>query len=128
MALFGKTKEQKVPTMATTSTASTSQVQPRSAGQSTKDIASVLLRPRITEKATAATVHGAYVFEVLLGATKKDISEEIFRLYKVTPRKVNIVRIRPRAFISRMRNRRGQTPGMKKAYVYLKDGQTIELS
>jgi large subunit ribosomal protein L23 len=93
-----------------------------------KDSASVLIRPRITEKATAATVQGAYVFEVNPRATKKAVADDIRRLYKVSPKKITIVRIRPRKFISRMRNRRGKRAGMKKALVYLKEGDTIEIS
>jgi large subunit ribosomal protein L23 len=93
-----------------------------------KDRSTVLIRPRVTEKATDATMHGAYVFEVNPRATKKDVADDIRRLYKVSPKKITIVRTRSRDFISRMRNRRGKKGGMKKAIVFLKEGDTIELT
>jgi ribosomal protein L23 len=87
----------------------------------------ILNRPKITEKAALMTSDGVYVFEIAPNATKKDVSESIRMIYQVTPRKVHIVRNRPRAFVSRMRGRRGVQSGQKKAYVFLKKGDTIEI-
>jgi large subunit ribosomal protein L23 len=87
----------------------------------------ILKAPRITEKAVYMTMNHAYVFEVAQDATKRDIIAAVKALYGVTPRKVNIVRNQPRAFVARFRNRRGVKSGLKKAYVFLKKGEKIDL-
>ena len=89
--------------------------------------ASVLVRPRITEKATFATEKGAYIFDVACSATKVQIKEAVTHYYKVTPRKVNIVTVPQKLVQSRFRGRHGVVSGGKKAYVYLKDGDSIEV-
>lgn len=87
--------------------------------------AHVLLRPRITEKASMLASEGnVYVFEVDMMATKKDVKNEVVRLYKVTPLKVAVVPIKRKQVI--VRGKYGQTSGGKKAYVYLKKGDKIE--
>lgn len=98
-----------------------------SIGLQDRDLSSVIIRPLITEKAAALGESNVYTFEVRMDATKYDIRDAIKELFKVEPRKVNIVKRKPRKFISRMRNRRGIKPGAKKAYVYLKDGDRIDL-
>lgn len=93
----------------------------------TQDYAAVLKKPRVTEKATWAMGAGVYVFEVPQDVNKGQVAESVRKLYNVTPRKVNMVAMRPRKFVSRMRGRRGQKRGFKKAYVYLKKGERIDL-
>jgi len=95
--------------------------------QLTKTPGRILKSPRITEKAAYMTVQGAYVFEVAQDATKRDVIAAVHALYKVTPRKVNMVRKKPRAYVARFRNRRGMKVGMKKAYVFLKKGDKIDI-
>ena len=92
-----------------------------------KDLSGILLRPRITEKATFASEKGVYVFEVSGRSTKKTIKEAIERFYKVKPAKVNIVKIPAKVRISKWRKTRGVKPGGKKAYVHLKKGDRIEI-
>lgn len=92
-----------------------------------KDIASVLRRPRITEKATFQTEDGVYVFEVSPRATKTDIKEAVKHFYKVTPVKVNVTKIPAKQIFSRARRQKGVKGGGKKAYVYLKKGDKIEI-
>lgn len=86
---------------------------------------SVLLGPRITEKATHVSEHASvYTFNVSQDANKSMVSEAVTRLYKVNPRKVRIVTIpSKRVFV---RGKRGVKTGGRKAYVYLKKGETIE--
>jgi large subunit ribosomal protein L23 len=93
----------------------------------TKAPVRILLSPRITEKAAYMTMQNGYVFEVAMDATKRDVVAAVKALYKVTPVKVNIVVKRPRAYVARFRNRRGTKSGMKKAYVFLKKGEKIDL-
>ncbi len=86
----------------------------------------VLLSPRITEKAAlAADKNNVYVFEVMKTATKKSIATSVKETYKVTPEKVNVVNIKPRAVF--IRGKKGFKNGVKKAYVYLKKGDKIEV-
>jgi large subunit ribosomal protein L23 len=93
----------------------------------TKAPGRILLAPRITEKAAYMTLVRGHVFEVAADATKRDVVAAIKALYNVTPVKVNIVRKQPRTYIARTRNRRGTKSGMKKAYVFLKEGDKIEI-
>ena len=86
----------------------------------------VLLRPRITEKAAiGADKSGVYVFEVMKKATKKSIMASVKAAYKVTPAKVRVATIPDKAVF--VRGKHGVKRGGKKAYVYLKKGDKIEL-
>ena len=73
------------------------------------------------------TAQGAYVFNVAMGANKIDIARAVRELYKVTPRMVRIVAVPRKAVMTRGTNRRGMTVAGKKAYVFLKKGETIEI-
>ena len=86
----------------------------------------VLLRPRITEKAAiSADKNNVYVFEVTPKATKKSIAASVKASYKVTPIKVRTANIPDKAVF--IRGKKGVKRGGKKAYVYLKKGDKIEL-
>lgn len=86
----------------------------------------VLIRPHITEKAAiAADKANVYTFEVTKDANKRSIALSVREAYKVTPARVNVARIpRENVFI---RGKKGVRSGGKKAYVYLKKGDKIEL-
>jgi len=92
-----------------------------------KDAGHVIVRPRITEKATTLAESNVYAFEVAINATKPEIVKAIKDLYKVTPVKIRTIKHKPEKYYSRMRNRRGVLSGYKKAYVYLKEGDRIEI-
>jgi len=92
-----------------------------------KNSSRILKAPRITEKATFAAENGIYVFEIDLRATKKDVAGAVESLYKVKPVKVNITKIPSKSVQSRRRGKFGTTSKGKKAYVYLKKGDTIEI-
>lgn len=86
----------------------------------------VLLKPRITEKAAlAADKSNVYVFEVSKISTKKSISASVHEVYGVTPLKVCVTTMPSKKVI--VRGKRGVKKGGKKAYVYLKKGDKIEL-
>lgn len=86
----------------------------------------VLLRPRITEKAAlGADKFNVYVFEVSLGATKKSIGASVHDAYGVRPEKVHVAKIPAKKVF--VRGKWGVKKGGKKAYVYLKKGDKIEL-
>jgi large subunit ribosomal protein L23 len=92
------------------------------------DYAHVLRNPRITEKATAHALMSAYVFDIAPNATKREIIYAIKELYKITPRKVTVSMIPRKAVRSARTGKKGVKSGGKKAYVYLKKGETITLS
>lgn len=85
----------------------------------------VLLRPRVTEKATALSERGVYSFEVSRHATELEVKEAMRALYKVSPRKVAFIPLRRKVIL--VKGKKGRTKGGKKAYVFLKSGDKIEL-
>jgi len=92
-----------------------------------KHTGTIIISPRVTEKGAYLTEKGVYVFNVGTSANKAEIAAAIRTLYSVTPRKVTVVTV-PRKMVStRGTNRKGMTAGAKKAYVYLKKGETIEI-
>lgn len=91
------------------------------------DVSWVIVKPRITEKAALQGDKNIYVFEVARRATKTDVMNAVSVLYKVKPVKVNIVNRVPRTVKSRARNRTTTLSGLKKAMVFLKKGDAINL-
>ncbi len=88
--------------------------------------ATVLLKPRITEKAAlSADKSNVYVFEVSTDATKKEVIASIKDAYKVTPTSVRLLAI-PRKEVFR-RGKSGIKGGGKKAYIHLKKGDKIDI-
>jgi large subunit ribosomal protein L23 len=92
-----------------------------------RNIGSVIIKPRITEKAALLGEKNVYTFEVKRGASKFEVRDAIKALYNVTPIRVNMVHKRPRHSMSRSRGRDMMEHGLQKAYVYLKKGDRIEL-
>ncbi|MFH0846325.1 MAG: 50S ribosomal protein L23 [Patescibacteria group bacterium] len=90
-----------------------------------KGLENILVRPRLTEKASLSMEKNVYVFEVSVDANKPQIAAAIKELYKVEPLKVNIVQIPPKRII--YRGKRGIKSGSKKAYIYLKEGDKINI-
>lgn len=87
---------------------------------------SVIIRPRITEKATLkADKDNVFVFEITDNATKQHVKNAVSAIYNVVPTKVAIVRNPSKNIF--YRGRAGTTSGVKKAYVYLKKGDKIEI-
>lgn len=91
------------------------------------NVAGILLRPRITEKATVLQEKGAYVFDVAVWATKPQIVSAIKSAYNVTPARVNIVTVRAKNVRNMRTGMKGVKSGGKKAYVSLNKGDTITL-
>ncbi len=92
------------------------------AGKVSSDI---LVRPRVTEKASVEAGKNVYTFDVAPSANKQQIAAAVKDIYRVTPEAVRIVTIRRQVFARR--GRMGAMSGGKKAYVRLKKGETIEL-
>ncbi|XKT74702.1 MAG: 50S ribosomal protein L23 [Patescibacteria group bacterium UBA2163] len=124
MALFGTKKTPK----GTKRKAQSSKGALRTAPKVTNELQSVLVRPHITEKAAQATAQNVYTFEVRKNATKADIASAVKAVYNVTPVKVGIVKIPASRVRLRTRPGYGKRSGMKKAYIYLKEGDRIDFS
>ena len=92
-----------------------------------RDLTAVIKGPRITEKSVAQGDQNVYTFTIDRNATKFLVRDAIKALYGVTPVKVNIVNKAPALRLSGSKNRMVKESGMKKAYVYLKKGDTINL-
>ena len=118
MALFGKKKTEKTEEAEVKAPAQKVLTAPR---------ASVLLSPRITEKAALLTDQHVYAFEIANGATKHDVRSAVKAIYNVTPLKIRIVNRAPRRYHSRTRGRVLLERSLRKAYVYLKKDDRIEL-
>jgi large subunit ribosomal protein L23 len=122
MALFSRKKVAPETTAAAVVAAVTPKAQ-----ASDRNLSAVIIRPRITEKAVGKGEHNVYTFEVQQTATKFMVRDAIKALYNVTPVKVNIVNKAPARRVRGMQRREVAVPGLKKAYVYLKKGDTITL-
>ncbi|MBZ4021112.1 50S ribosomal protein L23 [Rhodobacter sp. TJ_12] len=86
----------------------------------------VIVKPVITEKATMASEAGAVVFQVAKTATKPAIKEAVEALFGVKVKAVNTTITKGK--VKRFRGALGQRSDVKKAYVTLEDGQTIDVS
>lgn len=84
----------------------------------------VIVRPLVTEKASAGMEKGIYTFEVHPLATKAQIKEAIETIFKVSVDSVRTSNLpgKPR----RMGYFEGRTPRRKKAVVRLAPGQRIK--
>jgi large subunit ribosomal protein L23 len=90
--------------------------------------AHILRHARITEKATMHADQSVYVFEVAQTATKRDIVMAIRDIYNVTPRMIRIASIPTKTTRNMRTGVSGIKRGGKKAYVFLKKGETIIIS
>jgi large subunit ribosomal protein L23 len=86
--------------------------------------ADVIIRPRITEKAGMQAEKSVFTFEVTKKATKKTVAKAVQAFYGKKPEKVNIVNLPAKSVF--VRGKAGSVPGVKKAVVFLKKGDTIE--
>jgi len=86
----------------------------------------VIRRPIITEKATAASDANAVVFEVDIAANKPQIKEAVEALFGVKVKAVNTTITKGKT--KRFRGRPGTRNDVKKAYVTLAEGNTIDVS
>ncbi len=85
----------------------------------------VIVKPIITEKATMASDAGAVVFEVRMDANKPQIKEAVETLFGVKVKAVNTTVTKGKT--KRFRGRLGTRSDVKKAYVTLEEGNTIDV-
>jgi large subunit ribosomal protein L23 len=86
----------------------------------------VIRKPIITEKATMASEQNAVVFEVDIAANKPMIKEAVESLFGVKVKAVNTTITKGK--VKRVRGSLGTRKDVKKAYVTLEEGNTIDVS
>lgn len=89
----------------------------------------VLRKPVITEKASKLNASNQYVFEVDPNANKIQIREAVTTMFDVEVVSIRTVRIKGkvRRRFTRKGVQQGRTNLKKKAYITLKEGQTIDI-
>ena len=90
------------------------------------DLYDVIRKPVITEKATMASEHGAVVFEVAMDANKPQIKQAVETLFGVKVKSVNTTITKGKT--KRFRGQPGRRRDVKKAYVTLEEGNTIDVT
>ena len=90
------------------------------------DLYDVIRKPVITEKATMASEHGAVVFEVAMDANKPLIKQAVETLFGVKVKAVNTTITKGK--VKKFRGQPGKRRDVKKAYVTLEEGNTIDVS
>ncbi len=123
MALFDNKKEKKEEKVNDSHKSVSSNV----SNLSQKDTTWVLSGARLSEKAIYMADKNVYVFNVSPRANKKLVSQAVFEKFNVRPKKVNIVTVPRKKVQNRRTGIKGKKSGGKKAYVYLKEGDTINL-
>jgi len=82
--------------------------------------------PLITEKGTLVSQHNQVVFRVPMKATKPQIKKAIESLFKVNVSAVNTLITKGKT--KRFRGRPGRRADLKKAFVTLAEGQSIDVT
>lgn len=86
----------------------------------------IIRNPVVTEKATLLSERGQMVFRVSIDATKPEIKAAVEGLFGVKVIGVNTLVTKGKT--KRFRGRPGVRSDVKKAYVRLAEGQSIDLS
>ncbi|NVO21943.1 50S ribosomal protein L23 [Donghicola sp. C2-DW-16] len=86
----------------------------------------VIRKPIITEKTTMASENNAVVFEVAIDANKPSIKEAVEALFGVKVKAVNTTVTKGKT--KRFKGIAGRRKDVKKAYVTLEAGNTIDVS
>ena len=85
-----------------------------------------IVSPIVTEKSTNLSEQNKIVFKVPSGSNKKNLKQNIEKIFKVDVIKINIVNKKNR--IKLTRGRKVKVSGYKKAIITLKKGQSIDLT
>ncbi len=85
-----------------------------------------ILSPLVTEKTTNLSEQNKIVFKVPNRANKKNLKNNIEKIFKVNVTKINIINKQNRTKLTR--GKKVKVSGFKKAIVTLKKGQSIDLT
>ena len=85
-----------------------------------------IISPLVTEKSTNLSEQNKIVFKVPSSANKKNLKNNIEKIFKVNVTKINIINKQSRIKVTR--GRKVKVSGFKKAIITLKKGQSIDLT
>jgi len=85
----------------------------------------IIIAPCVSEKSTRVQVDRQYVFRVSNKARKQEVARAIKLLFNVDVDAVRVCRVKGKK--RNFKNIAGKTSDWKKAYVTVKEGQTIDL-
>ena len=86
----------------------------------------IIRKPLVTEKSTMASENGAVVFEVSIDSNKPQIKEAVEALFGVKVKAVNTSITKGKQ--KRFKGVIGRRRDVKKAFVTLEDGNTIDVT
>tara|TARA_B100000902_G_C27203649_1_gene860412 strand:+ start:793 stop:1089 length:297 start_codon:yes stop_codon:yes gene_type:complete len=86
----------------------------------------IIRKPLVTEKSTMASENGAVVFEVSIASNKPQIKEAVEALFGVKVKAVNTLITKGKQ--KRFKGVLGRRKDVKKAFVTLEDGNTIDVT
>ncbi|TAN07089.1 MAG: 50S ribosomal protein L23 [Rhodanobacteraceae bacterium] len=89
-------------------------------------VLSVLKAPHVSEKSTRLSEHNQYVFTVAPDATKADVKSAVEKMFDVNVVSVNMANIKGK--LKMFRFRPGRKANVRKAYVRLAEGQSIDVA
>lgn len=99
---------------------------PRGPRLSREAMYAIIRQPVVTEKATALGTKNTLAFRVAIDATKPEIRAAVEGLFGVRVTAVNTLVVKGKT--KRFKGRPGRRSDLKKAYVTLAEGQSIDLS
>ena len=85
-----------------------------------------ILSPLVTEKSTNLSEQNKIVFKVPANSNKKNLKNNIEKIFKVSVTKINIINKQSRTKLTR--GKKIKVSGFKKAIITLKKGQSIDLT
>ena len=85
-----------------------------------------ILSPLVTEKSTNLSEQNKIIFKVNKNANKKNLKNNIEKIFKVNVIKINIINKKSRTKTTR--GKKVRVKGFKKAIITLKKGQNIDLT
>ena len=85
-----------------------------------------ILSPLVTEKSTNLSEQNKIVFKVPANSNKKNLKNNIEKIFKVSVTKINIINKQSRTKLTR--GKKIKVSGFKKAIITLKKGQNIDLT
>ncbi len=89
----------------------------------------IIKRPIVTEKAMKMQGANQYCFEVDINSNKIEIKKAIESMFEVNIISIRTTRVKPKkkSRFTKTGIQRGKTKERKKAYITLKDGQSIDV-
>lgn len=88
---------------------------------------SIILQPVVSEKSFTQSENAVYTFRVDADANKKQVKQDVEKLFNVTVEKVRILNRKGKLVFDWRKRIRGKRKGHKRAIVTLKSGDTIDL-